>query len=371
MPASQVRMSPILVTGGCGFIGHHIVQYLLKAESDPQIHVLDIDTSHNRFPMVTYHTCDIASAVDVDKALQTAKPRTIFHVASPKSLVILPDLYEKVNVGGTRNLLQSAAKLGTVQALVLTSTSSVIHDNVSDLIDAHESLPILRPPIQRRVYTLTKATAEEDVIAANRQNGDSSMLTVSMRPGTAIGENDPICLGKMITRAREGKMRYQIGDGKNIYDFTYISNLVDAHVLAAQALLRAYGKPPPPPNVRVDGESINVTNDENVLFWEFSRRVSELAGYPITQSEIVVIPTWVALAMAWCSEWIAWLRGSQQPIMTWEVVKLSVIHRTLNIDKAKRLLGYRPSVTLDEGLQRGVKWYVDQQKPEGKGAKET
>ena len=267
MTSSQIRMSPVLVTGGCGFIGHHIVQYLLNTEPNGQIHVLDIDTSLNRFPAVTYHTCDIASAVDVDRVVQTARPRTIFHVASPKSLVILPNLFERVNVGGTRNLLSAAAKLGTVQALILTSTSSVIHDNVSDLIDARESLPILRPPVQKRVYTLTKATAEEDVIAANRQNGDSSMLTVSIRPGTAIGENDTICLGKMITRAKQGKLRYQIGDGKNIYDFTYIGNLVDAHMLAARKLLEAYGKPPPPPQVRVDGENINISNDEHVLFW--------------------------------------------------------------------------------------------------------
>ena len=97
--------------------------------------------------------------------------------------------------------------------------------------------------------------------------------------------------------------------------------------------------------------------------------MSELAGHPIKQSEIVIIPKWVALAMAWCSEWVAWLQGSQQPIMTLEVVKLSVIHRTLNVEKAKKLLGYRPSVTLDEGLQRGVKWYLDQQRCEEEGPK--
>ncbi|KAL2047509.1 hypothetical protein ABVK25_011438 [Lepraria finkii] len=175
--------------------------------------------------------------------MQEARPRTIFHIACPDPMVILPELFEKVNVGGTRNILSSAAKLGTVQALVYTSTSSVIHDNVTDLINADETLPILRPPIQKRVYTLTKATAEEDIIAANRKGGNSSMLTVSMRPCTAIGEADTICLGKMIPRAEEGKMKFQMGNGKNIYDFVYVGNLVEAHILSAQALVKSYGKP--------------------------------------------------------------------------------------------------------------------------------
>ena len=246
MPPTLPRLSPVLITGGCGFIGRHLVQHLLNADPSGQIHVLDIDVCRNRFPSVTYHTCDISSSEAVDKAMQEARPRTIFHIACPDSMVILPELFEKVNVGGTRNILSSAAKLGTVQALVFTSTSSVIHDNATDLIDADETLPILRPPVQKRVYTLTKATAEEEIIAANRKAGNSSMLTVVLRPCTAIGEADTICLGKKIPRAEEGKMRYQIGNGKNVYDFIYIGNLVDAHILAAQALVKAYGKPPPP-----------------------------------------------------------------------------------------------------------------------------
>lgn len=364
MSPPRPTLGPVLVTGGCGYIGYHIVRTLLDEEPDCQIHVLDINTSHNRLPNVTYHSCDISSANAVDEVMRSARPRTIFHLACPDSLVVLPELFERVNVGGTRNLLDSATRVGTVQALVYTSTSSVIHDNVSDMLDADETWPILRPPVQKRVYTLTKATAEEAIIAANRKNGDSSFLTVSLRPGTSVGENDTTCLGKMIARAKEGKLRFQVGDGKNIYDFIYIGNVVLAHMLAARALVDAYGKPQPPADVKIDGENIHVTNDERVLFWEFSRRVSELAGHPIKPNEIKVIPTWVALTVAWFSEWAAWLRGAEQPIMTREVVRLSVINRTLNGDKAKRLLGYRPSVSLDEGLQRGVKWFMSHEKSE-------
>lgn len=362
MAPTPPSLSPVLITGGCGFIGFHLVQHLFKADPSCQIHVLDIDVSRNQISPATYYECDISSSSAVDNAMQKARPRTIFHIASPDSMVIRPELFEKVNVGGTRNILSSAAKVGTVQALVFTSSSSVIHDNVTDLIEADETLPILRPPIQKRVYTLTKATAEEEVLSANRKSGNNSMLTVSLRPCTAIGEADTVCLGKMIPRAEEGKMKFQMGNGQNIYDFVYVGNLVDAHILAAQALLKAYGKPPPPAHERVDGENINITNDERVLFWEFTRKVAAAAGHPVKKEEIVVIPAWVGLLMAWFSEWIAWIRGSQQPTMSYEAIQLSTINRTMSVEKAKRLLGYRPTVSIDEGIERGVRWYLDHKK---------
>ena len=271
------------------------------------------------------------------------------------SLALIPWLSflsssKKSNVGGTKNILSIAAELGTVLALVFTSTSSVIHDNVSDLIDADESLPTLRPPIQKRVYTLTKAAAEKAVIDANRTAGDSSMLTASIRPVTTIGERDTITLGKMALRAKEGKMRYQMGNGKNLYDVVYVGNLVDAHILATQALVKAYGKPTPPAQKKVDGETFNVTNGERILFWDLIRRIAAAVGRPVKEADIVVIPVWFGLTMAWCSELVAKLRGLQQPVMTVEAVRFSTINRTPSMEKAQRLLDYRPQVSIDEAI---------------------
>lgn len=57
----------------------------------------------------------------------------------------------------------------------------------------------------------------------------------------------------------------QIGPGNNEYDFIYVSNLVDAHIFAAQALQDAYGKPPPAAEKRIDCQCSNVTNHERIL----------------------------------------------------------------------------------------------------------
>ncbi|KAI1103744.1 hypothetical protein F4804DRAFT_215930 [Jackrogersella minutella] len=214
-------------------------------------------------PGVTYHTCDISSSADVERVFAEAKPEVIFHVACPDSTVQQPAAFQRVNVIGARNLLTAARNVRTLQAFVDVTTSSVIHDNLTDLVDADETLMVLKYSAQKRVYTLTKAEAEVETLSAKSENGDPSMLTVSFRPATAFGEQrDTIYMGKIVANARAGKEKLQMGPGANLYDFVYISNLVDLHILAADALVRAYGKPLPPSDMRVYGESFNVTNDE-------------------------------------------------------------------------------------------------------------
>ncbi|KAL2291412.1 hypothetical protein FJTKL_12816 [Diaporthe vaccinii] len=367
-------LSPIVVTGGCGFIGFHLVKGLLAQEPDTEIHVIDIHIDRNTHSGVNYHKCDIASAADVEAVFLEAKPKTIFHVACPDSMVQQPDVFRRVNVGGARNILSAARKVGTVRALVNTSTSSVIHDNVSDLIDADGSLPVLKYPAQKRVYTLTKAEAEAALIAANRSDGDLSILVVSLRPATVFGERDTVCMGKIVASCRAGKGNIQIGPGTNEYDFMYVSNLVDAHILAAQALHDAYGKPVPEESKRVDGQCFNVTNHERILFWDFQRGVSASIGLPVKSEDIKVVPAWVALLGASLIEWITWIRtlGKSQPAITRQAVQLTTITRTLNADRFQRVTGYQPRVSIRDGLELAGKWFIEEQKrAQAQGVKKT
>lgn len=357
-------LGPVIITGGCGFVGSHLAEGILAKNPDCKVHVIDVNTARNQVPGVHYHGCDITSSTEVESVFAEIKPQTIFHVASPDPLVLNAARFRSVNVDGTRNLLRAARKTKSVKGLVYTSTSSAIHDNVSELVDADESLPVLRWPVQKRVYTLTKVEAEDEILAANRQDGDSSMLTVSIRPATAFGSRDLGFMGKVIAQARAGKANAQIGPGKNYYDVTYISNLVDAHLLAAHALIDAYGKAAPSPERRVDGEAFIITNDEPVLFWEFNRAVAASVGMPVRQEDIKVVPYWVAMLAATVSEWITWIfsLGQTQAPITREAVHLSTITRTLKCDKAKRILGYKPKVGVYEGLEECSKWFVEEAK---------
>ncbi|ROV95496.1 hypothetical protein VPNG_08911 [Cytospora leucostoma] len=357
-------LSPVLITGGCGFVGSHIVSdILLKYEPTADVHVIDIK-QQKEVPGATYYKCDISSRSDVEAIFRRCKPKTVFHVACPDSANVQPALFRKVNVTGTHNLLLAAQDTGTVKAFIYTCSSSVIHDNHSDLVNGDESWPVLTYPAQKRAYSLTKAEAEASILAANRANGDSSMLTASIRVCAAFGERDYTTFGKIAANARQGKAKMQIGNGQNLHDVTYISNLVDAHLLAAQGLLRAHGQPPPSPATRVDGEAFFISNDEHILFWEHSRAIAASVGFPVKKEDIWVVPIWVAYLSALIAEWYVWLLtgGKQVPIITREAVRLVVINRTFNIDKAKRVLGYRPKITVAEGLARTGKWFVEEEK---------
>lgn len=362
MPDSSI-LSPAIVTGGCGFLGSHLVERLLR-DHQCRVHVLDIQTDpHGRMPGAVYHTCDITSAKDVESAFLEIKPRTVFHVVSPDPLSHDHARFQRVNVDGTRHLLNAARTVGT-QAFVYTSTSSVIHDHASDMLGADETWPILRYPAQKNVYTLTKVAAEDQVRAANRADGDSSMLTAILRPASTFGERDYLNFFSVVSKARAGRAGVQIGPGRNLFSYCYVGNLVDAHILAAEALVRAHGQPAPAEAALcVEGEAFFVTNDEDMRFWDYQRAGAAAVGYPVREEDIKVIPLGVALVMGFVAEWAVWIAslGRRRSVLSRQTVRYACIHRTLRCDKAKRVLGYRPRVSMAEAIARTGEWFVGEE----------
>ncbi|PIG89708.1 C-3 sterol dehydrogenase/C-4 decarboxylase family protein [Aspergillus arachidicola] len=288
-------------------LAYHIIAKIPEEEPDCSIRSIDVNIDRNRHSNsnVHYHHGDLACVEDVQRIMQIARPVTIFHTASP------------------------------------------------EFSDAPEGNAHIASP-----------TAEDAIQAANRNGGrdDQGILTCAIRPSLAFGERDVGSLGKMFAVARQGKTRFQIGNGQNPYNFIYVGNLADAHLLAAHALLNAWGKPPPTDaSTRVDGECFHLNNEDPWLFWDFQRAVSALAGNPIRPEDIVVIPKWVGLTLGFVNEWVAWIisGGTRPANMAREGIRFSTLIRTLNGNKAKRVLGYRPKVGMQEGLERSVRWFME------------
>lgn len=345
------ELGSVLVVGGCGFLGRHIVSELLELTT-AEVSVLDVRTDRNRLPSVTYHEGDISSVKDVLSVFHHVRPTVIFHTASPSIFVRSMSFFLKINVDGTRNLLECAHTVG-VKAFVYTSSASVIHNTVSDLVNVDESAPVLYIPDQKEAYNHTKALAEDLVLAANRKN-NSNMLTVSLRPSGLFGEGDPTAVKTMVDAAASGKYKYQIGDGKNLTDWTYVGNAAHAHILAAGALLRAHASTASPESERVDGEAFLVTNDEPIPFWEFVRGLGAAAGYPTKPEKIQEIPVALALMIAIILEWMVWLAtfGRRQTTKLSLGLRFGCMTRTFCIDKAKKRLGYKPFVNMEDGIKR-------------------
>jgi sterol-4alpha-carboxylate 3-dehydrogenase (decarboxylating) len=367
-PGTTISLGSVLVVGGCGFLGHHIVARILESDPAARVSVLDLRTDHNRFPAVAYYDGDISSEAAVRSVLHAVRPDVIFHTAAALMTSAAGEaLFFRVNVDGTRHLLEGAGALGCVKAFVYTSSSSVVHDNASDLVNADESLPLLRRPQQPEVYSETKAIADELVRATNRKYSTSSgsMLTVVMRPASLFGEGDAQMLPGLLGAYERGMWRVQLGRGDNLFDFTYVGNHVHAQLLAARALLAAHASPPLPADQRVEGEAFVVTNDAPMRFWDFARAVWAAAGHPpVKTADVWVIPAGVAVAVAALVEWLVWLvsAGTRKPRTSKSAVRFSTLTRTFNIDKAKARLGYRPLVGMDEGIRRSVEWFTEQEK---------
>ena len=348
-------LGPVLVIGGCGFLGHHIVKQLLESHS-AQVSVLDLRTDRNRFPEASYYDADITSDTAVTRILEEVKPTTIIHTASP---ALMADdgrnkpIYKKVNIDGTRNLIELAGKAGCVKAFVYTSSASVVYDSVSDLCNADERWAVLVSPQQREYYSETKGVAEGIVLAANRKYGD--MLTVAIRPAGIFGEGDVQTIPSMLTAYEKGQTKFQLGQNNNLFDFTYVGNVAHAHILATNALLHTHTLPTQPlDHERVDGEAFFITNDSPLYFWDFARMVWSTAGDPTQPSQVWVIDKDIGLVIASLIEWIFWLLG-RKPNLTRKAVNYSSMTRYYNIDKAKRILGYKPLVEMEEAIVRTVK----------------
>ncbi|CCU81378.1 C-3 sterol dehydrogenase/C-4 decarboxylase/Erg26 [Blumeria hordei DH14] len=355
----------VLVIGGCGFLGHHIVQQL-HSSYDCTVSILDLQTTRNRLLDTTgvrYFEGDITSIDSILPIFEETKPDIVIHTASPTLTGGSRQLYQRVNIDGTKCVIEACQKT-RVTALVYTSSASIISDNATDLINADERWPIIPANAQTEFYSVTKAEAEAYVLAANRAVDHSLLLTCALRPAGIFGEGDVQLIPNMLDAYYTSKTGFQLGNNTNLFDFTYVGNVAEAHILAATALLATSRLSTIPlSHERVDGEAFMITNDEPVYFWDFARAVWKVAGNERGIEHVWVIGQTTGLFLATLLEWGMWALG-RTPKLTRRQVKYSCMTRYYDCTKAKRLLGYQPSTSLEKGIEKSVKWFEEKRASE-------
>ncbi|KAK4166797.1 putative sterol-4-alpha-carboxylate 3-dehydrogenase [Cladorrhinum sp. PSN259] len=363
-----------MVIGGCGFLGHHVVRLLLRDYTCTSISVIDLRCTRNRRPEsdgIKYFEADITDAAKLKTIFDEAKPDVVIHVASPAAQSndsVSHALFKKVNVDGTAAVINACQATG-VKALVYTSSASVLSDNRSDLINADERWPVVRGKDQSEYYSETKAAAEELVLQANRAPESPNLLTCAIRPSGIMGEGDTMVLYHLVNIYRQGRTGVQVGDNNNLFDFTYVENVAHGHLLAARALLLTHSSSIVPLDTeRVDGEAFLITNDQPVYFWDFARAVWAAAGSPLGTDHVKVLPRSLGMGLGFLSEiFFAIIR--KPPTFNRQRIVYSCMTRYYDISKAKKRLGYRPLVSLDEGVRRSVKWTLEQEEKNKVAAK--
>lgn len=387
----------VIITGGAGCIGFATIKSLLKHHPDASIHVLDLTIpSLEAYPFSTFqekkvqlhfHNTDIKSPASLATVFQEVKPQAVIHTAS-----IIPSAARKrqlnneglwkVNVEGTRNVLDVAERTEEVKALVYTSSCDAVKpDSWVDFVNATEAstqhlrdtdakgwdseyarskvcLPVSLPcPIFLKAVLLMciggKAAAETLVLST-----DLRIKTCAIRTHGVVGTLDQNLFPLVATSPR----KISLGSGKNLYDFTSADNVGLAHVLAMNNLLglsSAVGDGKDDEGKK-ESESANrraffITDGNPKPFRELQEMIWRVADDDPegTYGNYTIIPVWLFKALLKFA--ILFTKTAISPDEVGDAVSM----RYFDIGEARRVLGYRPEGNrgLEESMRDAFEWW--------------
>lgn len=316
----------ILVTGGTGFLGRHLARGLLERGHGVRLMGRNFTGSS---------ALTRSGAVPVEADLRDREAviaacrgvEAVFHVGALSAPWGPARDFHDINVGGTASVL-AGCREHRVRRVVYVSSPSVVFDG-RDHVKLREDAPY--PRRFASVYSLTKKLGEDLVNGASRAG---HLETVILRPKAMFGPGDQSLLPRLVEVARRKRLP-QIGDGRNLVDLTYVENVV-------QALVLALDSPAAP------GKTYTITNGEHVPLWPTVRLVLRRTGLP---DDLRPLPLPLALVIARLMEIGGTVRG-KEPLLTTYTVGILARTQTYDISAARRDLGYNPSVSVAEGIER-------------------
>ncbi len=319
----------VLVTGGTGFTGSHLTRRLIERGCDVTV----IDNQPGLFYDelrelgASIHIGSVTDKALVDSAMDGCE--AVYHIAAMFRKVNLPkQVYWDVNVEGTRIVAQAALNHG-VHTFVNCSTCGV-HGNVQQR-EAGEDAPIAPADY----YQLTKYEGER---ALSEYVGRGMKIT-TIRPTAIYGPGDPERFLMLFKRAKTGRF-VMFGDGKVFYHPVYIDNLVDAFELAAQSEAG-------------DGEAYLIGDESPYQLNDLVTAIGDSLGVRVKITHVPFWPLWVAALL--CEA--VYKPLSRDPPLFRRRVDWFRQNRSFSIARARRDLGYKPRVGLQEGLAQTAQWY--------------
>lgn len=319
-----------LVTGATGLVGSHAAQRLRATGCRVRALVRPTaDTELLKSWGVELVPGDLADPASLGAAVADAA--VIVHCAAKVGDWGKVADYRRVNVEGTRALLESALSAGSLKRFVHVSSLGVYE--ARDHWGTDESEPPQASGIDG--YTLTKVESEllvRDYIESR------NLPAVVLRPGFIYGPRDRTVLPRILEKLKAGKFKF-IGTKDKLVNNTHVSNLCDAIMLAIE---------------RDDaiGEVFNIRDKRAVTKLEFIETIARAADLPVPEK---VVPLPVARAAAAVLESLYRITGRKEaPLVSQARIKFLGMNLDFSIDKATYQLGYAPSVDFKEGMRDAV-----------------
>ncbi len=321
-----MRLSPVFVTGGSGFIGRRLVGDLVAQGREVRA------LARSPAAMATVARLgavpvpgDLADRLALVQGMRGCD--TVFHAAALVALWGDRAAFARDTVQGSENVISASRQAG-VACLVHVGTEAVLADG-GPIVDADETRPL--PARPNGPYPWSKGLAERAVLAAD--GGD--LRCVSVRPRFVWGEGDTALLPRLAAAMRTGLFVW-FGDRYHRMSTCHVANVVHGLLLA-----EARGR---------GGEAYFVTDGEPVDFSDFLTRLVATQG---VRARGPGAPLWAADLLAAVGEalWCLPFLPAAGPPLTRTTVNLFFREVTVTDAKARRELGYAPVVSIEDGLR--------------------
>lgn len=321
------------VTGGGGFVGSAIVRQLADAGIEVAVFGRNHYPSIEKLGVRQFQ----GNILDSDRLIRSMQGYdTVFHVAAKAGIWGPRHEFEQINITGTRNVLGACFANG-IKSLVYTSTPSVVF-NRRDINGMDESCPYAKRFLC--YYASSKAVAEQMVLA-----GNSDMLkTCAIRPHLVWGPGDPHLVPRLLERGKSRKLKI-VGAGSNMVDISYIDNVADAHILAAQNL---------DSHATAAGNAYFISQGEPVNLWNWINNLFARLSIPPVRKRIGAGSAYILGTLL--EGMFLLFKLDREPPMTRFLAEQLARSHWFSIARARRDLGYEPNISTAEGLERLVQW---------------
>ena len=319
-----------LVTGATGLIGGHLVRRLVaQGDSVRALVRTHSDTAALRELNVELTVGDLCESESIESVMRGIN--TVYHCGGMVTDWGKRSVFHRVNIEGTRHVVQAAVSAGVERLVHLSSAAVYGYHGCIAVNETH-------PCDSRRIPYIESKIAAEQIV---RQVVDNGQLdAVMLRPVMVYGPQCQNYVGEIVHHLRQGSMLL-LDRGRHVAGLAYVENVVEACLLAGRAR-------------NGNGRVFNICDDLPVTWMEYIGALADGIG---VRRPRLSIPTRIAFGLAVCMEAAAWIvRLRKRPLLT----RLAVLElggtQSYDISQARTHLGYAPKVDFDTAMQRTLDW---------------